>query len=380
MRTCHNPIFLLRRLFEKSHLRYRLVYNINELHQDHRLKDCLFLSSSSAMDSESDSDSTSTHSASSSTSGLSTEDEVMVTEDVKEVFYKEFKKRPNVHDLMYWKQHQNNMVCKNCLLHGQDCTPKENSAVCISCEEQRVGCSRVEQERRTRVRRLLKLSYPELDFLVAWDKKRRVTKGSLSRRPPITPSPRKKKFQDSPALSPEIQARTARVHRREPEQDQNASSSASRNPISTPIQEYDPVDQATATNFQELWNQYMNDDQTEHPQTPSGGGSAVFGPVTPEHTDIQLDLVMTDYDVLGISTEHVNTLVDEGEASTTEVQDEGATRNVAMPAENQAALTKLELLLHRKEVENIAARVKSGNITQLELVKALEALSKGLFD
>ncbi|KAK0228944.1 hypothetical protein IW262DRAFT_1354041 [Armillaria fumosa] len=332
------------------------------------------------MDGESDSDSTSsTLSASSSTSGISSEDEVAVTEDMKQRFSKEFQKRPNVHDLMYWKQHQNSMVCKNCLLHGQDCTPKENSAVCISCEEQRVGCSRVEQERRTRVRRLLKLSYPQLDFLVAWHKKRRVTKGSLSHRSPITPSPRKKKFQDSPALSPKIQARTARVHRREPEQDQYASSLASRNPIASPqaVHEYDPIDQATAANFQELWNQFVDDNQTESPQTPSGAGGAVFGPVTPEHTDIQLDLVVANHNVLRTSTEHVNTSVDEGEASTTEVvQDERTTRNVTMLAENQAALMKIELLLHKREVENIAARVKTGNITQLELVKALEAVSK----
>ncbi|KAK0497003.1 hypothetical protein EDD18DRAFT_1164896 [Armillaria luteobubalina] len=334
------------------------------------------------MDSESDTDSISNaHSASSSTSGVSSEDEVVVTEDMKQRFSKEFQKRPNVHDLMYWKQHQNSMVCKNCLLRGQDCTPKENSAVCISCEEQRVGCSRVEQERRTRVRRSLKLSYPELDFLVAWHKMRRVTKGSLSHRPPITPSPRKKKFQDSPALSPGIQARTARVHRCEPEQDRNASSPASQNSISSPqaIHEYDPADQATAANFQELWNQVVDDNQTERPQTPSGADGAVFGPITPEHTsDIQLDLVMTDHDVLGTSTEHVNTLVDEGEASTTEVQDEGTSRSISMLAENQAALIKLELLWHRKEAKKIAARVKAGNITQLELVKALEAVSKGM--
>ncbi|PBK92991.1 hypothetical protein ARMGADRAFT_1165292 [Armillaria gallica] len=332
------------------------------------------------MDSESDSP-TSTQSSSPSPSGISSENEDVVTEDMKQRFSKEFKKRPNVHDLMHWKRYQNNTVCKNCLLRGQDCTPKENSAVCISCEEQRVGCSRAEQERRTRVRRLLKLSYPQLDFLVAWYNERRVTKASLTRRPPMTPSPRKKKFQDSPALSPEIQARTARACRHEPEQDQHASSSGPQIPSSSPIYEYDydPVDQATATNFQELWNQFMDDHQSERPQTPSGVGSAVIGLTTPECMDTQqVDLVMTDYDVLGTSTEHSDAFFNEGEASTEVQNEEDATRSVVMPAENQAALTKIELLLHKKEVENIAARVKTGNITQLELVNALEAVAEGL--
>ncbi|SJL00869.1 uncharacterized protein ARMOST_04183 [Armillaria ostoyae] len=329
------------------------------------------------MDSESDSP-TSTQSPSPSPSGISSENEVVVTEDMKQRFAKEFKKRPNVHDLMYWKRYQNNMVCEKCLLRGQDCTPKESSAVCVSCEEQRVGCSRAEQERRTRVRRLLKLSYPQLDFLVDWYTKRRETKGSIARRPPITPSPRKKKFQDSPALSPEIQARTARVYRHEPEEDQYASSSASQIPSSSPIYEYDPVDQATATNFQEIWNQFMHDSQSARPQTPSGAGNAVIGLVTPEHTDTQVDLVMTDYDVLGTSTEHADAFLDEVEASTEVQNEEDATQSVVMPAGNQSALIYIELLLHKKEVEKISARVKTGNITQLELVNALEAVSEGL--
>ncbi|KAK0196701.1 hypothetical protein F5146DRAFT_13981 [Armillaria mellea] len=256
--------------------------------------------------------------------------------------------------------------------------PKDNSAVCISCGEQRVGCSRAEQERRTRVRRLLKLSYPQLDFLVNWHERRSVTKGSIARRSPITPSPRKKKFQDSPALSPEIQARTAKVHRHEPEQDQNTSLSAPQIPTSSPIHEYDPVDHATAVNFQELWNECMDDRQSERSQTPPGAGSAVFG-FAPKHTGTQVDLVMTDYEVLGTSTEHVNALFDEGEASTAEVQDEeGSTRSVVMPAENRAALIQIELILHKKEMDSIAARVKTGDITQLELVNVLEAVSEGL--
>ncbi|PBK78607.1 hypothetical protein ARMSODRAFT_947559 [Armillaria solidipes] len=49
-----------------------------------------------------------------------------------------------------------------------------------------------------------------------------------------------------------------------------------------------------------------------------------------------------------------------------------------MPAGNQSALIYIELLLHKKEVEKISARVKTGNITQLELVNALEAVSEGL--
>ncbi len=139
----------------------------------------------------------------------------------------------------------------------------------------------------------------------------------------------------------------------------------------------------------------MDDHQSERPQTPSGAGSAVIGLMTPEHTDTQVDLVMTDYDVPGTSTEHSDVFFDKGEASTEGVlptdslltsilnvllvqNEEGATRSVVMPAENQAALMQIELLLHKKEVENIAARVKTGNITQLELVNALEAVAEGL--
>lgn len=140
----------------------------------------------------------------------------------------------------------------------------------------------------------------------------------------------------------------------------------------------------------------MDDHQSERPQTPSGVGSAVIGLTTPECMDTQqVDLVMTDYDVLGTSTEHSDAFFNEGEASTEGVlstyslltstlnvllvqNEEDATRSVVMPAENQAALMKIELLLHKKEVENIAARVKTGNITQLELVNALEAVAEGL--
>lgn len=49
-----------------------------------------------------------------------------------------------------------------------------------------------------------------------------------------------------------------------------------------------------------------------------------------------------------------------------------------MPAENRAALIQIELILHKKEMDSIAARVKTGDITQLELVNVLEAVSEGL--
>ncbi|KAK0211120.1 hypothetical protein DFS33DRAFT_1297613 [Desarmillaria ectypa] len=357
------------------------ICNVDKLTEGCRVADrsFVFLLLVLTMDSET-SESSRQSTPSRSPTSDSDQPEVVVTEDTKQKFAREFRKRPNVHDLMQWKKYHNNMVCKNCLSHRQDCTPKENSAVCISCEEQRVGCSRAEQERMTRVRRLLDLSYLELEFLVDWYKKRRETKGSITRRPPITPSTRKTKFQDSLALSPEIQARTARAHRHEPEEEEhNASSSASQILSSSPVYEHDPMDYAIAANFQEIWNEYMNCNyRSASPQMPSMAGSDTLDFVTPEHTYTQAfgDLVMTDYEGLETSTERADVSLDEAEAST-EVQDEEGASAV-MPAGNQAALTYIELLLHKKQVEKITARVRSGDIAQRELVNALVAVSEGL--
>ncbi|KAK0461752.1 uncharacterized protein EV420DRAFT_1761961 [Desarmillaria tabescens] len=342
------------------------------------------------MDSESsESSGQSTRSRSPSSTSSQSEHEVVVTEDTKQKFAREFRKRPNVHDLMQWKRYHNSLVCKNCLLRGQDCTPKDNSAVCISCEEQRVGCSRAELERTTRVRRLLNLSYQELEFLVDWYKGWRETKGSIIRktRTPITPSPRKTKFQDSPILSPEFQAKTARARRHEPEE-QYASSSSSASQIlnSSPgaIYEHDPTDHATAANFQQMWNDYMNNCHSPSPQTPSGAGGAVLDVVTgPEHSDTGTqnlnDLLMLNYECLETSTERADVLFDEANPEApTEVQNPEGSSTVMPADKNQAALTHIELLLHRNEVENVAARVKAGDITQQNLLNALKAISEGL--
>ncbi|KAG7448169.1 uncharacterized protein BT62DRAFT_757210 [Guyanagaster necrorhizus] len=213
------------------------------------------------------------------------------------------------------------------------------------------------------MRRLLNLSYPELDFLVDWYEKRKI-KRSLVRRPPITPSSKKTKFQDTPTLSPEIQAKTARACRYEPEEDQYASSQTLSSSL---VYEHDPMDHATATNFQEMWNEYMNDHRSASPQTPSREDGAGLDFVTLEHTDTVGDLEMANHEGPETSAERADVFFDGTVAST-----EGA-------AENLAALTYIELLLHKREVENITESVRIGNITQSQLVKALEAVSDGLY-